>query len=111
MKQFMHFGAEAGETVKRVLDLGAKVDMLFNQVENTTIPVNVNIIILAGLWAGIWNETKVGNLKKEMEQIILNYQTNTGYKKQVDSIITTSQKFLDLVNAIRQNNQIISMQQ
>lgn len=111
MKQFMHFGAEAGEAVRRVLDLGAKVDMLFSQVENTTIPVNVNIIILAGLWAGIWNETEVGNLKKEMEQIILNYQTNTSYKKQVDSIIATSQKFLDLVNAIRQNNQIISMQQ
>lgn len=109
-QQFMHFGAEAGETVKRILDLGNKVDMLFSQVENTIIPVNANIVILAGLWAGVWNETEVKALKKEMEQVILNYQTNAGYKKQVDSIISTSKQFSDLVNAIRQNNQIVFMQ-
>jgi F-type H+-transporting ATPase subunit alpha len=110
MQQFMHFGAEVGESVKRILDLGKKVDLLFSQVENTTIPVNANIVILAGLWAGVWNETEVNILKKEMEQVILNYQTNAGYKKQVDSIISTSKQFSDLVNAIRQNNQIVFVQ-
>jgi F-type H+-transporting ATPase subunit alpha len=110
MQQFMHFGAEVGESVKRILDLGSKVDLLFSQVENTTIPVNANIVILAGLSAGVWNETGVNALKKEMEQVILNYQTNAGYKKQVDSIISTSKQFSDLVNAVRQNNQIVYMQ-
>lgn len=107
MKQFMHFGAEAGETVRSVLNLGARLDILFNQPVNLTVPINVNIVILGGFWAGIWNETETGNLKKEMEQIILNYKTNSGYRKQIDSIITTSKQFSDLVNAIRQNNQII----
>jgi len=109
MKQFMHFGAEAGETVKSVLDLGAKVDLLFSQSENSIIPINANIAILAGLWAGVWNEIEVGNLRKAMEQVILNYQTNSVYKKQIDDIMSTSQKFSDMVNAIRQNNQIVSI--
>jgi F-type H+-transporting ATPase subunit alpha len=110
MKQFMHFGAEVGEMVKSILDLGVKVDILFSQAENTTIPINANIIIMAAIWAGIWNETEIGNLKKEMEQVILNYQTNSGYKKQIDSVISSSQKLPDLVNAIRQNNQIVLIQ-
>lgn len=107
MKQFMHFGAEAGETVKNVLALGRKLDIFFNQPSNTTIPINANTVILAGLWAGIWSETEIKNLKKEMEQIILNYQTNSDYKKQIDTIISASESFSDLVNAIRQNNNVI----
>jgi len=109
MQQFMHFGAEVGESVKRTLDLGRKVDLMFSQVENTIIPVNANVVILGGLWAGVWNETSIEVLKKEMEQVVLNYQTNEGYKKQIDSIISTSKQFSDLVNAIRQNNQIVFM--
>lgn len=107
MQQFMHFGAEAGETVKSVLRMGSKIDTFFNQTQEETIPININILILAGIWVGIWNEVKTEDLKKEMEQVILSYQTDPTYKTQVDQFISTSESFGYIVENLRQNDQII----
>ncbi len=108
MRQFLHFGAEAGETIKGVLELGAKIDLFFNQSPNTIISINANIIIMAGLWAGIWNEVKGGDVKMEMEQLILAYQTEDDFAKNIDSLINASEEFSSLVNSIRQNKSILT---
>ncbi|OGM27973.1 hypothetical protein A2962_03570 [Candidatus Woesebacteria bacterium RIFCSPLOWO2_01_FULL_39_61] len=107
MQQFMHFGAEAGETVKSVLRLGAKVDEFFSQRQDEVIAINVNILILAGLWGGIWKEIEGIELKREMEQIVLTYQTDPAYKAQVDQLISSSPSFTELVQFLRQNDEII----
>lgn len=107
MQQFMHFGAEAGETVKSVLRLGTKVDAFFSQKQDQVIPININILIIAGLWVGIWNEVEVDNLKKEMEQIILSYQTDPTYKSQVDQFVSKSDSFKSIIESLRQDGQII----
>ncbi|OGM19313.1 hypothetical protein A2955_05055 [Candidatus Woesebacteria bacterium RIFCSPLOWO2_01_FULL_37_19] len=107
MQQFMHFGAEAGENVKRVLQLGEKIDAFFNQLPDQIIPINANILLAAGLWAGLWNEVTVTDLKRETEQVILAYQTEEAYRSQIDSLINSSNIFDQLVTNIKQNNKII----
>ena len=108
MKQFLHFGAEVGENARKILALGEKLDVFFNQSSEMIIPVTINVVILAALWAGIWNETRKEDLKREMESIILTYQTNTNYKKQFDDLIFSSKLFADLVNYLRRNSEVVT---
>lgn len=107
MQQFMHFGAEAGENVKKILDRGEKLFILFSQPSITILPVNIVVLLIGGLWAGIWNEIKTAPIKSQFEQLILNYQTDPVYKKQVDEFIAAMLKFDDLVNTLRQKDEII----
>ncbi|OGM24063.1 hypothetical protein A2715_02700 [Candidatus Woesebacteria bacterium RIFCSPHIGHO2_01_FULL_39_32] len=108
MKQFMHFGAEVGETAKKILALGNKVDSFFNQSPTASIPLEINMIILGGLWAGVWSETKEADLRRQMERLVLAYNTEGSFKKQVDDLITQSKSFSDLVNFIRRNNEFLT---
>lgn len=107
MKQFLHFGAEIGNTARNILNLGSKLDAFFNQSADLTVPLSANLLILGGLWAGIWTETKLEDLPGQMEQVLLSYQTDKGYKSQVDELIKSLKSFSDLVNNIRRNREII----
>lgn len=107
MKQFMHFGAEVGDTAKNILNLGARVDVFFNQPGSKTVGININTLIMAGLWASIWSETKIDDFKREMEQLVLLYATDAAYKKEVDKLIETFGTFSEIVTSIRRDNQLI----
>jgi F0F1-type ATP synthase alpha subunit len=108
MKQFMHFGAEIGGTTKKILNLGAKLDEFFNQSRNKAVAINVNMLVIAGLWAGIWNEAKIEEFKKELEQLVLLYETDSNYQKKVDELMESYKKFPDLVTNMRRDNKLIS---
>jgi F-type H+-transporting ATPase subunit alpha len=108
MKQFMHFGAEVGVTAKNILNLGEKVDAFFNQPGIKTVGININILIMAGLWANAWSETKVNEFKMEMEQLILLYATDENYKKEVDQLIDSSKIFSEIVTKLRRDNRLIT---
>jgi F-type H+/Na+-transporting ATPase subunit alpha len=107
MKQFMHFGAEVGDTAKNILNLGARVDAFFNQPGTDIVSININTLIIAGLWAGIWSEVKIDQFKMEMEQLTLLYSTDDAYKKEVDTFIESSKIFSDIVTGLRRDNNMI----
>jgi F-type H+-transporting ATPase subunit alpha len=108
MKQFLHFGAEIGKNARDTLALGERVDSFFNQGATSVMPLNVNVVILAGLWAGIWSETKIDQLKKEFEQLILNYSTNDTFKKELDQLILANNSFSNLVTVFRRQSEILT---
>ncbi|MCL4387178.1 hypothetical protein M1307_02140 [Patescibacteria group bacterium] len=108
MKQFMHFGAEVGDTAKNILSLGARVDVFFNQTGTKTVDINANILIMAGLWSGMWSETKIDDLKMEMEQVTLMYNTDENFKKATNDLINKSKTFSEIVTSVRRDNQLIA---
>jgi len=108
MKQFLHFGAEVGESAKKILALGAQIDVFFNQNPKVSIPLAINMIILSALWAGIWSETKEADLRMQMEKLILNYDVDVKFKKEVDDLVIKSKTFSELVNYIRRNSEFIT---
>ncbi|OGM19488.1 hypothetical protein A2686_01845 [Candidatus Woesebacteria bacterium RIFCSPHIGHO2_01_FULL_38_10] len=111
MKEFMHFGAEAGETVQNVIELGRKLDIFFNQPLGKTIPVNANILLAGGLWSGVWRGGDDEDFKRKIEEVILNYETNKGYKTKVDELIKSCNKFTDLVNSLRMDSEVLGVAQ
>jgi F0F1-type ATP synthase alpha subunit len=108
MKQYMHFGAEIGGATKNILDLGSRIDEFFNQSGTKAVALNIDILIIIGLWAGIWNDANTEDFKKEMEQLKLLFNTDNNYKKEVDKFIDSSKTFSDLVTNMRRDNSIIS---
>lgn len=109
MSQFMHFGAEVGETVKKTLDMGRKIDAFFDQSPDKLIPLNANIVILAGLWAGLWVEIAISDFGKEIEQLAMDYQTNENFRNEIDKLINSKKTFSDLVSTIRRDSKILGV--
>jgi len=107
MKQFLHFGAEVGETARNILALGSRIDSYFNQGTEKTIPLNINLLILAGLWAGVWSDTKVEDMRLQMERVNLSYSTDPNFKAQVNEILAKSKTFSELVSSLRRNADLI----
>lgn len=107
MKQFMHFGAEAGEAVKKVLAIGSKLDVFFNQPSDAVVSTNANIVIIAGIWAGIWGEADVSVVESEIKKIISGYEVDKVFRKQVDELIASKESFLELVSELRQNGDVL----
>jgi F-type H+-transporting ATPase subunit alpha len=107
MKQFMHFGAEVGENVRNTIEVGAKIDAFFNQSPDSSIPINVNVLILIGIWTGIWNEVDVPVLVREMNHLIKTYSKDERFRKQIDEIINSHNNLSELINTFRLNKEII----
>jgi F-type H+-transporting ATPase subunit alpha len=107
MKTFTHFGAEAGDTVRDVLEKGSRLDALFNQSESKLLPVNTSILITAGIWAGVWNEVEISAIKSIFERVTLLYLTDGGYKNDVDMILANHDTFEKLVTTIKRDNAIL----
>lgn len=107
MKQFLHFGAEVGQSARNVLALGSKVDIFFNQANFVNVDINVNILTLGGLWAGIWDDVETPGLKRSFEKIILTFNTNDNYKKEVIDLINKSKSFSELITYLRREGEII----
>jgi F-type H+/Na+-transporting ATPase subunit alpha len=107
MKQFLHFGAEVGQAARNVLLLGGKVEAFLNQSNFSNMDINLNILILGGIWAGIWNEVESNNLKRSYEQIILNFNTNDVYHKQVTDFVSAQENFSTLITNLRREGEII----
>jgi len=101
MRQFMHFGAEVGENVKKTLDRGEKLMAILNQQGFSIIPLPVTITLVGMLWAGFWNDLGIDEVKWQTEQIVLNYRTNENYKKSIESLVNGKGTFEEFINALR----------
>jgi len=106
-RQYMHFGAELGEEVKKTLHLGEKIDTFFKQEPDVAIPVKVNAFLLAALWGGFWREDSAEAMKIKMGEIINFYKKDEAFRKKVDQLVASSKIFSELINNIRLNDQLI----
>ncbi len=100
MKQYKHFGAEAGELVKDVLDIGVKLDTFLNQPEYKIIPINVNILVIGAIWANV-----VDNV--DYDGIFDKYQSDPVYKKGVDTLVSNSSNFDVFIRSIKEDVSLV----
>jgi F-type H+-transporting ATPase subunit alpha len=103
LRDFLHFGAELGENVRRVLDTGDKLIAIFNQPPNLVIPINANVIVIISLWAGFWKDIPVSETKKQAMKLIDVYRSDENFRNQVDNLINTEKDLVGAVNALKDN--------
>jgi F-type H+-transporting ATPase subunit alpha len=107
MRQFLHFGGEVSEMVKQTIELGERVLLFFDQSSDQVHPLNVDAVLIACLWAGIWVETDKQLMKRIMQEIGVQYKQDEGYKKVIDEIISQSDRFSDLVEQIKHKKNLV----
>ncbi len=100
MKQYKHFGAEAGELVKDVLEIGVKLDNFLNQPEFKIIPINVNVFVVGLIWANVTDNI-------DYEAIFDKYTQDNTYKKGIDELIIKSVNFDALVRNIKEDLSLV----
>lgn len=106
MKQFMHFGSEAGENVRSILQQGERLDVFFNQGTEQVWYLGITNLIVGCLWAGKFNDIRPNDLKAKYEAMIDMYLGKEDYRKRVDALISSSNQFSDLVNTLKRDGDI-----
>lgn len=100
VRDFMHFGAEVSESLKRTLNLGVRVDEFFLQTQLSVVPVNISVFLLAAIWSGYAKETEKDKLQGEYNKIFQKYTKDPKFKQLVDSFVIGTPSFAELVNKI-----------
>ncbi|OGM12667.1 hypothetical protein A3A76_04500 [Candidatus Woesebacteria bacterium RIFCSPLOWO2_01_FULL_39_23] len=103
LRQYMHFGAELSEETQRTLSLGDKIQSLFDQPSNVTVPLNLSVILFAALWVGYWKEKGLSDLKNDLKRFSQKYMEGGSFKKGIDDIIEGSSTFEVLLDKLRKS--------
>lgn len=106
IRQFMHFGAELNEQIKRDLDMGDKLTVLFDQANDIVVPASAGIVCIGLLWAGYWKDKNLDEVREQMAKIIKLYAIDTQFKVKADALITDSDTFASLIENIKQGSEI-----
>ncbi len=103
VRQYMHFGAELSESTKSILALGEQVMVFFEQTPQSSIPTTINVVMLAGIWAGLWRDKKPSDLKTYLNTLVTLYQSDKNFSQWVNELISGKNKFMELVEAVKQS--------
>jgi F-type H+-transporting ATPase subunit alpha len=108
LRQFMHFGAELSEEVRKEIDLGDRLTAFFDQPSTKVVPISISILVVAGLWAGWWRDLDIEGMKKELISLASTYKTTPEYKASIDKLIVESKSFSELVDQIKNNPSLVN---
>ncbi len=111
MRQFMHFGGEVSEQVKRTIDLGNQVLALFDQPPDRIVPLEVSALLIAGLWAGVWSNSDLQQMKEQTLSVLQLYNTDQQYRSVIHTLVTSSATFAELIENVKhQRDRLIPRQ-
>lgn len=105
-RQFMHFGAELSEQLKQSLKLADQIISYFDQEQDRTIPLNINVALVAFLWSGFWREKDIPATKKETRLLVDKYIKEDTYRSEIDKLIESVNSFQDLISQVKQNRDV-----
>lgn len=105
-RQFMHFGAELSEELKRSLALADQLITYFDQEQDKVIPLNINVAVVSFLWSGFWREKDIVTTKRGTRMLIDKYIKEEAYRSQIDKLVTNANRFQDLISQIKQDRDI-----
>jgi F-type H+-transporting ATPase subunit alpha len=102
LHELVHFGTEFEDRVRKDLGLGGRIFYLFNQSFDSLIPLPISILLIAGLWNGLWADEREENIGQKVKKLAEVYKTNEQFKQKVDRIVKVSKNFQSLVIAVRE---------
>ena len=108
IRDFMHFGAEVSESLKRTLNLGIRLDEFLLQPHLSVVPVNISIFLLAAIWGGFAKEIAKEKLQEEYNKIFQRYTEVAQFKQTVDSLILGTPSFAELVAKVTKTQGLLA---
>jgi F-type H+-transporting ATPase subunit alpha len=107
MRQYMHFGSELSQETRRTLSIGERITSFFEQAADTIIPLNINVLLLGGIWAGFWRDKEIPEMKREIYQKVDSYIRDSAYRNLVDKFIAGCETFSELIYHLKEDESLI----
>jgi F-type H+-transporting ATPase subunit alpha len=108
LRDFMHFGAEVSESLKKTLSLGVRIDEFLTQSQLGVVPGNISIFLLAGIWGGLAKDSGREQLRVLYDKIFQKYSQDVQFKQLVDTTIMGTPSFSDLVAKVSQEKGVFA---
>ena len=108
LMEFSQFGVELSRETQKSLDLGKKLEILFNQGSNTIIPRSLQLFLFGLLFYGFWEDKPQNIMEIEIDEILKNYKEGIFSEveseikkiKNLDELKTFTQNIIPKVNEI-----------
>lgn len=99
-ERFIHFGAEVNEGIRATMDMGKKIDQLFDQESEETYAMDVQIILFVLVWTGILKDETSGKIKFYKMKAQELYDKDPVFKEKLQSLISSSSDFNSLLGKV-----------
>ena len=100
LQRFLSFGQELGEEARANLALGETMLKFLTQTGYVVYTVNVQLMLVALLWLGLWNG-------EGADKVSENYQNNIKFQETIDPIIAESKTLQELCAKVKVKSNII----
>jgi F-type H+-transporting ATPase subunit alpha len=97
LRNFTHFGEEATQTVRNVLDMESSLNGFFTQPAQLIIPATFQVFIIALIWQNRWKGVSRDVVDKEILELLKIYETDVAVRGSIDKLVaetTTLNDFL-----------------
>lgn len=99
-ERFIHFGAEINEGIRATIDMGKKIDQLFDQESEETYSMDVQIILFVLVWTGILKDETSGKIKFFKMKAQNLYDNDEKFRNKVKDLIGSSVDFNSLLGKV-----------
>jgi F-type H+/Na+-transporting ATPase subunit alpha len=106
MQEVMHFGAELPEQFRQTVALGERINLLFDQSNESIVPLNASIVLLTALNAQYWADRQVGEIKQKIDLFVSKYSKEQQFRAVVDDMVFKS-KTMDELTVMLKDTQIL----
>lgn len=107
IREFMHFGSELSDDVKKAIAMGGLLDEFFSQKELKRVEPVFGAFMLSAIWGGFWVENTPLSLKHDMIKMYTKYKNKPQYKYKIDSLVLSETTFLGLTDRVRINDKLV----
>jgi F-type H+-transporting ATPase subunit alpha len=104
LRNFTHFGEEATQTVRRVLEMEARINEFFSQPASLIIPADFQVFVFALIWQNKWKDVSVDIMKKQILELLRIYEGDPAFRGSIDALVSKATTMNDLLNKMMKNN-------
>ena len=99
-ERFIHFGAELNEGIKATIDMGKKINQLFDQENEEIYSMDVQIILFVLVWTGILKDETSGKIKFYKMKAQSLYDKDDVFREKIVNLIKSSPDFNSLLGKV-----------
>ena len=97
-QKFMRFGAELSDNSRQIIRSGERLLKFFDQRISITVPVNVQTVLWALLWLGVWENTN-------MERLVVGYEEDAKLRTTIDNLVSGAGSAQELLTKTREGSE------
>ena len=94
--EIARFGVELPEATKREIDLGEKIELIFNQDSETLVPRGLQLVLFGLLFSGFWDEKNTSMMKVDLIKFVEKYKK--GAFRDITEKALQAKKLKDLIS-------------